>query len=173
MKPQFLFVAVPLSTALVSTGFAVTYLTAEQAQQAIYPGKSFTAFPLSLTSAQRKAIENQSHVRLTGKPPQLWRVSGGGWFMVDEVVGKHEFITYAIGLTNEGKVKGIEIMDYRESYGRQVRDPQWRAQFTGKTKASPLKLDGDIKNISGATLSSRHLTEGVRRVLALHDVALR
>jgi Na+-transporting NADH:ubiquinone oxidoreductase subunit C len=99
-------------------------------------------------------------------------VSGGGWFIVDEVIGKHEFITYAVGLTNEGAVRGIEIMDYRESYGGQVRDPKWRAQFDGKTKAAPLQLDRDIKNISGATLSSRHITEGVRRVLALHDIAL-
>lgn len=172
MKSQFLWAAAPISAALVSTGFAVTYLNVEQAQQAIFPGKSFTAYPLNLTSAQRKAIETQSHVRLTGKPPQVWQVNGGGWFIVDEVYGKHEFITYAVGVTSKGAVSGIEIMDYRESYGGQVRDPQWRVQFTGKTKAAPLKLDEDIKNMSGATLSSRHIAEGVRRALALHDVAL-
>ncbi len=172
MKPQFLFVAAPLSAALVSTGFAITYLSAGQAQQAIFPGKTFTVFPLHLSDGQRQAIEKQSRVRLTGTPPLVWRVSGGGWFIVDEVVGKHEFITYAVGLTSAGAVQGIEIMDYRESYGGQVRDPKWRAQFVGKTKASPLALDRDIQNISGATLSSRHLTDGVRRVLAMHDVAL-
>jgi hypothetical protein len=43
----------------------------------------------------------------------------------------------------------------------------------GKTKTAPLQLDKDIQNISGATLSSRHLADGVRRLLALHDVALR
>jgi Na+-translocating ferredoxin:NAD+ oxidoreductase RnfG subunit len=173
MKPQFIFVAAPLSTALVSTGFAVTYLNLDQAQNAIFPGKSLTSFPLNLTDAQRKEIERESHVRLTGTPPKVWRVSGGDWFIVDEVIGKHEFITYAIGLTIDGAVRGIEIMDYRESYGGQVRDPKWRAQFVGKTKDASITLDRDIKNISGATLSSRHLTDGVRRVLALHDVALR
>jgi hypothetical protein len=172
MKPQFILLSAPLSAALVSTGFAVTYLNVRQAQEAIFPGKSFASYPLQLSDAQGKAIEAESHVRLTGKPPQIWRVSGGGWFIVDEVIGKHEFITYAVGLTNEGAVRGIEIMDYRESYGGQVRDPKWRAQFDGKTKAAPLQLDRDIKNISGATLSSRHITEGVRRVLALHDIAL-
>ena len=90
-------------------------------------------------------------------------MTGGGWFIVDEVIGKHEFITYAIGLTSNGAVHGLEIMDYRESYGGQVRDPKWRAQFVGKTRANPLVLDRDIKNISGATLSSRHLTDGVRQ----------
>ncbi len=173
LKPQFIFVAAPLSAALVSTGFAVTYLNAEQAQQAIFPGKNFAAFPLQLTDAQRKSVEQESRVRLTAKPPKIWRVSGGGWFIVDEVIGKHEFITYAIGLTSNGAVRGLEIMDYRESYGGQVRDPKWRAQFVGKTRANPLVLDRDIKNISGATLSSRHLTDGVRRVLALYEIALR
>jgi Na+-translocating ferredoxin:NAD+ oxidoreductase RnfG subunit len=172
MKPQFIFVAAPLSAALVSTGFAVTYLNLDQAQKAIFPGKTLTAFPLSLTDAQRKRIEQESRVRLTGTPPKVWRVSDGDWFIVDQVIGKHEFITYAVGLTIDGAVRGIEIMDYRESYGGQVRDPKWRAQFVGKTKSAPLTLDRDIKNISGATLSSRHLTDGVRRALALHDVAL-
>ena len=54
-----------------------------------------------------------------------------------------------------------------------MREAKWRAQFTGKTAAAPLKLDADIQNISGATLSSRHVTEGVRRILALHAIALR
>ncbi len=99
-------------------------------------------------------------------------MSGGGWFIVDEVIGKHEYITYAVGLSADGAVRGLEIMEYRESYGGEVRDPKWRAQFTGKTKSAPLQLDKDIQNISGATLSSRHIADGVRRLLALYDVAL-
>ncbi len=27
----------------------------------------------------------------------------------------------------------MEILEYRESYGDEVRNPKWRAQFTGKT----------------------------------------
>ena len=172
MKPQFLFIAAPLAVATVSSGFAVTYLNVEQAQAAIFPGQSFSAYPLQLSDAQRKTIEQESRVRLTGTPPRIWQLKEGGWFIVDEVIGKHEFITYAVGLTRDGAVKGIEIMDYRESYGGQVRDPKWRAQFVGKKNGAPLLLDRDIKNISGATLSSRHLSDGVRRVLALHHVAL-
>ena len=42
------------------------------------------------------------------------------------------------------------------------------AQFVGKTSASPLKVNGDIRNISGATLSSMHVTEGVKRILAAY-----
>jgi len=49
-----------------------------------------------------------------------------------------------------------------------VRKPGWLAQFVGKTSASRLKVGDDIRNISGATLSSAHVTEGVKRILATY-----
>ena len=89
------------------------------------------------------------------------------------MVGKHEFITYAIGLDAGGGVTQIEVMDYRESYGYEIRNAEWRRQFVGKHAGDKLKLDGDIKNVSGATLSCRHITDGVKRVLALYDIVLK
>jgi hypothetical protein len=80
---------------------------------------------------------------------------------------------YAVGLNSDGSVKQIEIMDYREIYGGQIRDEKWRAQLVGKTSKSTLRPDSDIKNISRATLSCRHITEGVRRLLAFHEIALK
>ena len=154
-------------------GFANTYLTVEQAQQAIFPGASFTQVNIALTADQQRNIESRSGVRLRTRDLKVWKVSGGGWFIVDEVLGKHEYITYALGLNAGGAVKQIEILDYRETYGYEVREVSWRQQFVGKTSQAPLKLDGDIRNISGATLSSRHITDGVRRLLVTYEVALR
>lgn len=173
MKAEFVFVALPISALVAPSAFAVRYFDVEQAQQAIFPGKSFTAMPVKLTGSQRKAIQEASGIRVLRDEQQVWRVSSGGWFIVDEVVGKHEFITYAAGLNGDGSVKQIEIMDYRETYGGQIRDQKWRAQFVGKTSKSTLKLDSDIKNISGATLSCRHITDGVKRILAFYEIALK
>jgi hypothetical protein len=173
MKAEFAFMALPISALIAPSAFAVRYLTVDQAQQAIFPGKSFTAAPVKLTNVQRKAIEQASGVRVLRDEQQVWRVSGGGWFIVDEVVGKHEFISYAAGINPDGSVKQIEIMDYRETYGGQIRDQKWRTQFVGKTSRSTLKLDSDIKNISGATLSCRHVTDGVKRLLAFYEIALK
>jgi Na+-transporting NADH:ubiquinone oxidoreductase subunit NqrC len=153
--------------------YAVTYLSVAEAQQAIFPGAQLTPTDVALTDAQRKAIEKASGVRVRNREEKVWKVAGGGWLIVDQVLGKHEFITYAVGLNADGSVKQIEIMDYRESYGSEVRDPRWRAQFVGRTDQSKLKLGDDIHNISGATLSCRHITDGVRRLLAFYDVALR
>src|SRR4029079_11864415 len=173
MNPEFVFIALPASALIAPSAFAIQYLTVEQAQRAIFPGKSFTAVPVKLASNQRQAIEQASGVRVLHDEQQVWRVSGGGWFIVDEVVGKHEFITYAVGLNASGAVKQIEVMDYRKIYGGKIRDESWRAQLVGKTSQSPLKLDRDIKNVSGATLSCRHITDGVKRLLAFYEIALK
>jgi Na+-translocating ferredoxin:NAD+ oxidoreductase RnfG subunit len=158
----------------VSTSvYAKSYFTLEQAQQAIFPGAKLVEAFVTLTDAQKREIEQRSGVNVRSSEMRLWRVVGGGYFVVDEVVGKHELITYAVGLTAEGAVKQIEIMDYRENYGYEIRNARWRDQFTGKTSASPLKVDTDIQNISGATLSCRHVTEGVRRVLASYETAFK
>src|SRR5437879_4590183 len=162
MKSEFVFIALPASALIAPSAFAVQYLTVEQAQHAIFPGKSFTATPVKLTSVQRKAIEQASGVRVLHDEQQVWRVSGGGWFIVDEVVGKHEFITYAAGLAVDGSVKQIEIMDYRETYGGQIRDQKWRAQVAGKTSKSTHKLDSNVNNISEETLSYPHITDRLK-----------
>ena len=64
--------------------FATVYFTADQAQKAIFPGASCTPWAGKLTDAQKKAIEKASDLRIR-KDPQIWRVSSGGWFIVDEV----------------------------------------------------------------------------------------
>lgn len=148
------------------------YLSVEQAQRQLCPG-ALTKLSLKLSSDQKKQIEKASGVRVRNTDMQVWRTNDGAWFIVDEVIGKHEFITYAVALSAAGAVKGIEVLIYRETYGHQIKLPNWRAQFTGKTIASPVKIDNDIKNISGATLSCVHITEGVRRLLNTHALVLK
>ena len=147
------FIAAPLGI-FVPAAHATVYLTVEQAQQSLFAAASFT--PVDL-----------------GRRERVWRVSQGGWFIVDQVLGKHELITYALGMEADGRARGIEILEYRESHGGEVRDTAWRAQFAGKSAADPLQLNRDIRNISGATLSCRHITDGVKRLLKLYESELR
>lgn len=153
--------------------YAETYLTLDQAQKILFPGGSFTFATVTLTPQQQKAIAKASDVRVREATVKVWKVSGGGLFILDNAVGKHEFIDFALGLNADGSVKGIEVLSYRETYGGQVREAKWRAQFVGKTTAQPVKIDKDIKNISGATLSSVHLTDAVRRLLFTYELALK
>lgn len=89
------------------------------------------------------------------------------------MIGKHELITYAVAIDPQGTIRGVEILDYRETRSGEVRDPRCRAQFVGKGSGDPLRLGEDIQNLSGATLSCRHVTDGVRRLVFLHRLALK
>ena len=159
--------------AVNAPAWATEYLTVAQAQRLIFPDETFTPLPLSLSDEQRQGIKKLSGVSARKKEQRVWETSSGGYFIVDEVVGKHEFITYAVGIDENGKIRQIEIMDYRETYGDGIREATWRQQFVGKTSGAKLKLDEDIKNISGATLSCRHVTDGVKRIMAMYALVLR
>ena len=156
---------------------ATVYLTIQAAQQAMFPGARFVAHDLAFTPDQRKAIARGSGVGSFDKVQRVWDVRSGngraGWFIVDRVLGKHEMITYAVGLSPDGTVKRVEILEYRETYGGEVRNPNWRQQFVGKRSGSQLQLGKDIRNISGATLSSRHVTDGIRRLLVTWELLLK
>lgn len=166
------FVWLPVA-AVSSSVYATTYLTVEQAQQAIFPDAKLTKAFVSLTDEQRLRVEKASGVKVPDRQIRAWRSAADEYFIVDQVVGKHEFITYALGLNADGTIRQIEVLDYRESYGYEIRNKSWRRQFIGKSAAEPIRLDEDIQNISGATLSCRHITEGVRRLVASYAVALR
>lgn len=165
------------STAIVASAHAEDFLTVQQAQQVLFPHATlFLDSAISLTDAQLDNIKKISGVRQRQKVQKAWRAENNGellgWFMVDEVIGKHDFITYGTAISADGKVVGIEILSYRETHGGQVRQPQWRSNFVGKTLQDEFKLGQDIPNISGATLSCRNVTDGVKRLLAIHQIAL-
>ena len=142
--------------AVASPAYAASYLSIEEARKAAFP--SATHF----TEVQAG---------------QAWKAEAGGrvvgFLVFDRVIGKHLYIDYAVALSPAGAVQRVDILEYRESYGGEVKNASWLAQFVGKTSASPLKLNGDIRNISGATLSSMHLTEGVKRILATYGNRLK
>jgi Na+-translocating ferredoxin:NAD+ oxidoreductase RnfG subunit len=158
-----------------TSAFAVDYLTADQAAKLMFPeAERFEVSEVRLDAPQMQQLDAQG-VRAR---PARWLVRvaqrGGvalGFVVVDEVVGKFELITYAVGIGLDGAVKQVEVLSYRESHGHEIRMAAWRKQFVGKTNASPMRVGEDISNISGATLSCNHVSEGVKRVVAVIELA--
>lgn len=155
-------------TALVAlapaSAYATIYLSPEQAAQAMFP------------DADR--FETQTLTPEGGGRPLSVRVAHKGnavlgYVVLDDVIGKVELISYAVGIGTDGSVKQVEILAYRESHGSEIRLPAWRRQFAGKTAAAPLRVGEDIANISGATLSCTHVTDGVRRIVTTLAAARR
>ena len=175
MRYRWLITAAVAGTlgATVQYAYAVEYVGVEAAQRAAFPDA--TAFEPFVVGADIKAEIAREAGRFVVSP-QIWRVRAAertlGWFIIDEVIGKVELITYGLALDATGAVKSIDVLAYRESHGDAIKLAAWRAQFVAKRASDPVKLDADIRNISGATLSCRHVTEGVHRLLQIYDKAL-
>ena len=130
---------VPLALVVAPTAVHATdYFTVEQAQKKMFPDQVLTKDFRTLTHNQIKAIRKDSGQKPLSHKLDVWRVHGGGWFILDKVVGKHEFITYAVALDARGAVKDVEILQYNEAYGSEVRNARWLAQFIGKTDVARL-----------------------------------
>jgi hypothetical protein len=101
---------------------------------------------------------------------EVYRVSRDGALLgfaqVRNVKGKDQPITYLVATDSADALRDIDILVYREPRGGEVAYEPWRKQFRGKTTAAPLQVGKDIRNISGATISSNAVTRGVKQALA-------
>jgi Na+-translocating ferredoxin:NAD+ oxidoreductase RnfG subunit len=173
----FELAALLLPMAVLPQARAADYLSLSQAQTLLFPtANAFRDKLLRFSPEDRDRIKERSGLRQRWDEQKVWRAErdgqAQGWFIVDEVIGKHEFITYAAAISPSGQVLGIEILSYRETHGGQVREREWRRHFVGKKLGDAFKLDEDVPNISGATLSCRNVLDGVKRLLVIHSLHL-
>lgn len=164
-----------VAAAVPTSAFAVDYLTAEQAARSMFAeADRFEPVKITLDARQMQQLEAQGVRARSARWPVLVARRGNevlGYVVADEVLGKVELISYAVGVLPDGSVRQVEILSYRESHGFEVRLPAWRKQFVGKSVAAPMRVGEDIANISGATLSCHHVTDGVRRIVAVLALA--
>ena len=165
-------VAAPMPMAV-----AADYLSLTQAQRTVFPEASeFRELPLLLTAMQRAQILSLAGAQPPHGALRVWVAVRGkdvvGHFLMDEVVGRQDFIDYALGINPDGSLRTLEIMSYRESHGAEVRNNAWRRQFARRSSLQQLRFQIDIKNVAGATMSCEHVTAGVRMLRALWQTVL-
>ena len=161
-----------------TVSIAADYLSVDAAQKAVFPeADQFQEILLQQTAEQQAAILTRAGTQPPHGMVHVFAASRGGSVIghvfVDEVIGRQSLITYAVGIDTSGALRNLEILSYRESHGSEIRNAAWREQFAQRHDLDALKFGTDIKNISGATLSSEHVTQGVRWLLALWQSALR
>jgi len=148
--------------AISVSAYAVDYLSIEQAQQILFPNAtSFSDRTVQLSKQQKSAIRKLAGVRQRWSEQAVWRADGddgfAGWVIVDNVIGKHEYITYAAGLSPHGQVIGVEILSYRETHGGEIRAQAWRDNFKGKTlEAAVADLPVDLSALASSRAAFAH-----------------
>lgn len=112
--------------------------------------------------------QRQQAKTLSGEDPgfrqRYWQADNKSSWVIN-VIGKDHPITLGISV-KDGRIAALRVLIYRESRGWEVRHPFFTRQFD-QAALNKGKLDRDIDNITGATLSVNALQRAARLALWL------
>ncbi len=153
---------------------AEVFMSEEEAVKIMLPeSKQIRKELIRLTGEKKELIEERIGWKF---PEQAFEVYIGetgdkidGYAMVHNTIGKHKHMTYMVGVDSSGACSDVELLVFREARGSEVGRKRFNVQYEGKTVLDPIRINKDIINISGATMSVRSISAGVKRVLVLID----
>lgn len=152
---------------------AAVLSTAEEALKILLPeAREIKEEVKVLTEEQKKDIEERAKIKFDPKLDKEFRFFIGtangqivGYAIEDSVKGKWGLIHYMLFLDPEGKITDVMVLEYKEKRGRPVAKRRFLDQFVGKTINDRIKLKRNIRGVSGATISSRGMTNGIRKLV--------
>lgn len=153
---------------------AEIYLKEDESLKIMFPKSEQVRKELIKLSPEKKSLIEE---RIGWKfPEETFEVYIGetgtqvdGYALVQNTIGKHKPMTYMVGVDNKGLVSDVELLIFREARGSEVRQKRFNAQYEGKSVLDPVRINKDIINISGATMSVRSMSAGIKRALVLVD----
>lgn len=77
--------------------------------------------------------------------------------------GKEGPITLGGCFTPTGEVSKVSVMEFMEDHGKAVKEDNYLKQYIGKKGSDPIEVGKDIDAVSGATNSSKAISEAVRK----------
>jgi Na+-translocating ferredoxin:NAD+ oxidoreductase RnfG subunit len=151
------------------------FLNKKQALKLAFPGvKKVKKKKIWLSDPQTAAIQKILGDQIEYKERRVTHYFGlneagspMGAMVIGNEIGRSYPITFMVVINPDGTVKDVEIMVYREPHGWEVRFESFMSQFFGRDASDPFD---NINNITGATLSVRSLTKGVKQAVAEFQV---
>jgi len=167
MRARFLLVpAAVLALSQPAVSRADEYQTLPAVQQRLFPGQQLQPADFKLTPEQFKQLKAEYKVPAMRPAFKAWRAPDGGWLFLDQVFGLNDVVTYVVAVGPAGQVRGIELLTCAEGFC-DIFTPEWRAQL-GRQVHGKWDVRSAAPIISGATYSSIHIIEGVKKILAIH-----
>lgn len=153
---------------------AEVFLTEDEALKLMFPKSNrIRKDVIRLTSEKKTQIEERIGWKFPEESFEVYIGETGaqidGYALIQNTIGKHKHMTYMVGVDNTGACTDVELLVFREAKGSEVRTKRFNVQYEGKTVHDPIRINKDIINISGATMSVRSISAGVKRVLVLVD----
>jgi hypothetical protein len=143
----------------------------EDVLKRIYPGSNVEIKNLVLNFQQLESIQKLSGVKFDSKLVSIYIVKKGqniiayGYVDTHTVRTKPEVVLYTIA--PDFKIDVIEVLHFGEPL-EYLPEKNWFENFKGKGLDNDgLKLRTNIPNVSGATLTSRAITDRARLAIAI------
>lgn len=161
----------------VKDAHAVELMTLEEALKNIFPDtQKIEKEVKQLTAEQKSIIAQKAKIKFDPILDREFHVYIGrtngqivGYAIEDTVKGKWGPMHYMLSLDPAGKIKNVIVLEYRERRGKPVAKRRFLKQFIGKSIHSRLKLKKDIQGVSGATISSRGMANGIRKAIYIFN----
>lgn len=150
------------------------FMTEEEAVKTILPKSQRVHKELiRLTPEKKEFIEQRIGWKFPEESFELYIGETGdtidGYAMIHNTIGKYKHMTYMVGVDPKGTCTDVELLVFRDAKGSEVGKKRFNSQYDGRTVSDPIRINKDIINISGATMSVRSMSAGVKRVLVLVD----
>lgn len=165
-----------IAAILLGTTYSVTKSTIElqkkkailEAQQDIFPeAKTFEDYinPISKEKINNLKLDLTTVYSLIEAKSESGEILG--YIANVSTPGYSGNIVYVIGLTKEKQIKKIKITEQTETpgLGANVAKRNFLDQFSNKNVLDGFEVKKDVKAITAATISSRALTNGVKKLL--------
>jgi len=154
----------------------VFYSRSEAVELAFPDAERVETKTLILDGAQTQRVEALAQAPLESKLITLYtgyrndRVIGYALIDIHTVRTLPE--AFMVVLSPAGEVRSLRVLAFYEPE-EYLPPERWLNQFEKQVLSDELRLRGRIHGIAGATLSSRAITSGVRRALALFEVLVK
>ena len=140
---------------LVVTLFAISAICAktQAAMEAVLPADSYT------------------EVEYTGGDPlvsKVYQAGDAGYVVQVAPSGFGGVLDVMVGVNTDGTCSGVSIISHSETsgLGANATKEDFRSQFEGKSNVAVTKDGGDIAALTGATITSRAVCDGVNAAIA-------
>jgi len=163
-----------LNFCLVSIVPAQVFKSQEMALRQAFPeNATVRRKAVFLTDEQIKTIQEQAKTKVESKVVTYYTGTDGdsvlGFAYFESGIVRTKPATYMVVLHPEGEIKYVDILAFYEPLDY-LPAPNWLSLFEDKQLTTGLWPGRDIHNITGATLTTRSITLGTRKVLAIHNI---
>jgi len=149
-----------------------TYLTEEQALALVFPEcDEIITDEFMMSPDEKQYLEKLLNRRLYEDGFKVYIGKKNdvvlGYAIITEEIGKFHPFTFIVGVKQDGKISEVAVLVYRESRGGEIVKKRFLNQFAGKSFKNQIRINKDIINITGATMSVQFMCAGVRKALAV------